>query len=127
EAEPAAQRVHTLEVFGPVATLLPGPTDPEAACELLARGRGGLVSSLYSDDRAWIARMVEGAAPHHGRLVIGSRKIADQAVSPGTVLPQLLHGGPGRAGGGEELGGLRGLALYMQRTALQGERPMLGS
>jgi len=58
-------------------------------------------------------------------LVIGSRKIADQAVSPGTVMPQLLHGGPGRAGGGEELGGLRGVALYAQRTALQGERPML--
>ena len=125
EAESSAARVHELEVFGPVASMLTAPDDATATAGLLARGGGGLVCSIYSDDRQWVARMVEGAAPHHGRLVIGSRKIADQAVSPGTVLPQLLHGGPGRAGGGEELGGLRGVALYAQRTALQGERPML--
>ena len=65
------------------------------------------------------------AAPFHGRVTIGTSKIASQAIPPGTVLPQLLHGGPGRAGGGEELGGRRGLALYMQRVALQGDRAIV--
>ena len=69
--------------------------------------------------------MIFGIASHHGRLMFGSEKIADQTPGPGTVLPQLTHGGPGRAGGGEELGGPRGLAFYMQRTAVQGSRPIL--
>jgi oxepin-CoA hydrolase/3-oxo-5,6-dehydrosuberyl-CoA semialdehyde dehydrogenase len=117
--------VHELEVFGPVATVLAAPEEPEALGELLARGGGGLVTSVYTDDRRWAEGFMLAAAPHHGRLVFGSKKIAELAISPGTVMPQLLHGGPGRAGGGEELGGLRGLALYCQRTALQGARPML--
>ena len=66
-------------------------------------------------------------APYHGRIYIGSEKVAGQTMGPGTVLPQLLHGGPGHAGGGEELGGLRGLQLYSQRVALQGDRALLDS
>lgn len=123
--DPGLDAVHDLEVFGPVATLLPSPDDTEALCRLVARGRGGLVCSIYTDDRKWAAAMLAGAGPHHGRLVFGSKKIAGKAVPPGTVLPHLLHGGPGRAGGGEELGGLRGLALYAQRVAVQGARPLL--
>jgi oxepin-CoA hydrolase/3-oxo-5,6-dehydrosuberyl-CoA semialdehyde dehydrogenase len=91
----------------------------------IEKGGGGLVSSVYSDDRAFVADIVFGIAPFHGRLMLGREKIADQTPGPGTVLPQLVHGGPSRAGGGEELGGLRGLAFYVQRTALQGARPML--
>ena len=87
--------------------------------------QGGLVSSVYSDDRDCWPRCVAGIAPWHGRLFLGCEKIADQSAGPGTVLPQLVHGGPGRAGGGEELGGPRGLALYMQRVALQGDRAVL--
>jgi len=66
-----------------------------------------------------------GIAPFHGRLNFGSAKVAEHSMGPGTVLPTLVHGGPGRAGGGEELGGLRGLSLYLQRTAIQGDDPML--
>jgi oxepin-CoA hydrolase/3-oxo-5,6-dehydrosuberyl-CoA semialdehyde dehydrogenase len=126
EADDAGRAVfHELEVFGPVATLMAAPADDGELCRLVALGGGGLVCSLYTDDRRLAANLVTGLAPHHGRMVIGSQKIAGQAVSPGTVMPQLIHGGPGRAGGGEELGGLRGLAFYSQRTALQGDRALL--
>ena len=97
----------------------------ERLIELIAAGGGGLVSSLYSDDRKFVAEIVTGIAPFHGRLVLGGEKLAGQSVSPGTVLPQLIHGGPGRAGGGEELGGLRGLQLYLNRVALQGDRALI--
>ena len=69
--------------------------------------------------------MVFALAPYHGRLFLGSSKLAGHSVGPGTVLPQLVHGGPGRAGGGEELGGARGLHPYLQRTAISGDRPIL--
>jgi oxepin-CoA hydrolase/3-oxo-5,6-dehydrosuberyl-CoA semialdehyde dehydrogenase len=118
-----ARAVHELEVFGPVATIVAAPEGAEA--ELVARGRGGLVCSAYTDDRDWAVGFVSAAACHHGRVVLGSAKVAGQAVPPGTVMPQLVHGGPGRAGGGEELGGLRGVALYAQRVALQGDRALL--
>ena len=88
-------------------------------------GRGGLVSSIYSEDVAFTADLVLGVAPFHGRVFLGSAKIAEASPGPGTVLPMLVHGGPGRAGGGEELGGLRGLGLYMQRVALEGSRPVI--
>jgi oxepin-CoA hydrolase/3-oxo-5,6-dehydrosuberyl-CoA semialdehyde dehydrogenase len=95
------------------------------AARLVAAGGGGLVSSVYADDKDFVRDAVLGIAPFHGRVTIGSSKVAAQAIPPGTVLPSLVHGGPGRAGGGEELGGRRGLAFYMQRTALQGDRALL--
>jgi oxepin-CoA hydrolase/3-oxo-5,6-dehydrosuberyl-CoA semialdehyde dehydrogenase len=121
----AAHSVHEHEVFGPVATLLPYSGAPAEAIDLVRRGGGGLVSSVYSDDRGFLREMVSGIAAHHGRLFLGSSKLAGHAVGPGTVLPQLIHGGPGRAGAGEELGGPRGLAFYMQRTAIAGDKPIL--
>lgn len=112
--------VHQDEVFGPVAALLPYDGSPERAASFVAQGGGGLVASAYSNDASWIETFVLGAAPWAGRLWIGSDKSAGQSLPPGMVLPSMVHGGPGRAGGGEELGGERGLAFYMQRTALQG-------
>ena len=116
--------VHEHEVFGPVATLMPYEGAEEAVA-LVSLAEGGLVSSIYSDDRIALSALILGLAPHHGRLLVGSRKVADQATSPGIVLPSCVHGGPGRAGGGEELGGERGLAFYTQRTAVQGDRALL--
>jgi 3,4-dehydroadipyl-CoA semialdehyde dehydrogenase len=121
----AASAVHEHEVFGPVATLLPYDGKAASAVDLVRRGAGGLVCSVYSDDRAFLRDFVRGAAPYHGRLYLGSAKIAGQTPGPGTVLPQLVHGGPGRAGAGEELGGLRGMMLYLQRTALEGDKALL--
>jgi len=111
---------HAEEVFGPVATILPYSGDATEAADIVRLGGGGLVSSAYSNDAAWTERFVLAAAPWNGRLWIGSDRLQDQATPPGLVLPSMIHGGPGRAGGGEELGGERGLHFYMQRTALQG-------
>lgn len=119
-----AKEVHEHEVFGPAATLLPYDGTEQVIADV-QKGAGGLVCSVYSDDRAFVGEVVLGIAPFHGRLMLGSEKIADQAPGPGTVLPQSIHGGPGRAGGGEELGGVRGLAFYSQRVAIQGARPIL--
>jgi 3,4-dehydroadipyl-CoA semialdehyde dehydrogenase len=113
--------VHEHEVFGPVASLISYDDHPGA---VVARGNGGLVCSLYAEDQEFIERTVMAVAPHHGRVFIGHPKI-ELSPGPGTVLPQLVHGGPGRAGGGEELGGARGLAFYMQRVALEGPRPAI--
>jgi 3,4-dehydroadipyl-CoA semialdehyde dehydrogenase len=115
--------VHEHEVFGPVASLLPYSDNP---AEIVARGNGGLVCSLYSEDSAFIEQAVAGLAPWHGRLYLGHPKI-ELSPGPGTVLPQLVHGGPGRAGGGEELGGRRALSFYLQRVALEGSRPVLAA
>ncbi|MDJ0974097.1 MAG: 3,4-dehydroadipyl-CoA semialdehyde dehydrogenase [Planctomycetota bacterium] len=111
---------HEEEVFGPVATLMPYDGTPEAAGAIVARGQGCLVSSAYSNDPAWAERVALELAPWNGRLWIGSDKMAEQSLPPGMVLPAMIHGGPGRAGGGEELGGLRGCGFYMQRCAIQG-------
>lgn len=119
--------VHELEVFGPVTTLLPYDGSASEAVRLVRRGRGGLVASVYSDDRAFARELVFGIGAFHGRVVLGSVKMAGAALGPGIVLPQFLHGGPGRAGGGEELGGLRGLGLYLQRVAVQGYGPLVDS
>ncbi|HEY5947209.1 MAG TPA: aldehyde dehydrogenase family protein, partial [Kofleriaceae bacterium] len=115
------------EVFGPVSTVGSYNGDAAVAAEFIARGQGCLVSSAYSDDRDWVASFVAAAAPWAGRLYLGSSKMASQSPGPGTVLPSLLHGGPGRAGGGEELGGERGLHMYMQRCALEGDASVLKS
>ncbi len=119
-----ARAVNEHEVFGPVATLL-AYDSADQAIELVRRGGGGLVSTVYSDDRAILGELGLGIASSHGRVVLTSAKIADQTPGPGTVLPHSIHGGPGRAGGGEELGGVRGLGFYSQRVALQGDRPIL--
>ncbi|MCA9491399.1 MAG: 3,4-dehydroadipyl-CoA semialdehyde dehydrogenase [Myxococcales bacterium] len=117
--------VHEHEVFGPVATVLPWSGDADELVQLVSRGGGGLVCSVYSDDLAWAGPVVLGLAPWHGRILWGSAKVHDQSPGPGTVLPNLVHGGPGKAGGGEELGGQRGLAFYCQRTAIQADRGLL--
>lgn len=117
--------IHNHEIFGPSLTLMPYDGTAEHAAALVTAGGGGLVSSVYSDDKEFVRRAVLAIAPFHGRVSIGSSKIVGQAIPPGTVLAQLVHGGPGRAGSGEELGGKRGLAFYMQRTAVQGDRALL--
>ncbi len=116
---------HEHEVFGPCATILPYDGAAATASEVVGRGQGGLVASVYSDDREFVKAMILGIAPWHGRLYLGSAKMADQALGPGAVLAGSTHGGPGRAGGGEELGQYRGMAIYQQRTSLQGDRAMI--
>jgi oxepin-CoA hydrolase/3-oxo-5,6-dehydrosuberyl-CoA semialdehyde dehydrogenase len=113
------------EVFGPVSTIAPYDGDAGFAAAFIARGQGCLVSAAYADDRDWVATFVAGAAPWAGRLFLGSSKMAAMSPGPGTVLPSLTHGGPGRAGGGEELGGERGLHGYLQRVALEGDGSVL--
>lgn len=113
--------VHTDEVFGPVATILPYAGSAREAVELVGLGGGSLVTSVYSNDVAFLETAALGIGAWSGRVWLGSDKMAEQALAPGMVLPQMIHGGPGRAGGGEELGALRGLASHLQRVpALQG-------
>jgi len=122
----STQNVHSHEVFGPVATLLPYDGSAAVAARLCARAEGTLVTSVYSDDDSWAASFVVDGGPWAGRIYLGSEKMAEQALGSGVALPQSLHGGPGRAGGGEELGGKHGLSLYLRRVALQGSRAMVG-
>ncbi len=124
-ADSDAADIHAFEIFGPVATLLPFDGSGAEAARIIGLGQGCLVSSIYSDDAGFIGDTVRGASPWLGRIHIGSAKVAEHSPGPGGVNPALIHGGPGRAGGGEELGGPRGLAFYMQRTALQGDQPLL--
>ena len=120
----AASAVHDLEVFAPVVTLI-AYDDAEQAVVGVAKGGGSLVSTVYTDDKEGVSSIALAIAPYNGRVVIGSNKVADSMIHPGMVLPASIHGGPGRAGGGEELGGLRGLDFYMQRSAIQGDRGLL--
>ena len=120
----SAPLVHEREIFGPVVTVLPYE-NTDSLVRLCAQGGGSLVSSVYSDDRNFAREMLIRLAPYNGRLTHGSGKVAGISPGPGTVLPMLVHGGPGRAGGGEELGGARGLSFYMQRTAVQGHSALL--
>lgn len=115
-----ARLVHEVEVFGPVATVL-GYEDVEQAIRLARRGGGSLVGSVYSEDEDLIQKMTFGLAPYHGRLMVMNARAAPESTGHGVVMPHLVHGGPGRAGGGEELGGLRSVYHYMQRMALQGD------
>lgn len=114
-----AQTPHTTEAFGPVATVMPYSSLDEAVA-LVAKGEGSLVASLYSNDDKAVRALVFGMAPYHGRLLVIDRDSGAESTGHGSPLPVLVHGGPGRAGGGEELGGMRGVFHYMQRTALQG-------
>ena len=120
-----AKFVHDHEIFGPVATLLSCDGSAGEVVGIVARGGGGLVCSVYSDDAAWSREVLLGVAPWHGRIYWGSAKVSDQGTGQGAVLPGLVHGGPGKAGGGEELGGERGLRFYWQRTAIQGDTQLL--
>jgi len=119
-----ADRVHDTEVFGPVATLVPY-RDLEHAIALVRRGQGSLVASLYGDDPAALATAAIELADSHGRVHVISPDVAQLHTGHGNVMPQSLHGGPGRAGGGEELGGLRALAFYHRRSAIQASTAVL--
>jgi 3,4-dehydroadipyl-CoA semialdehyde dehydrogenase len=119
-----ASAVHDTEVFGPSATIVPYTSEAEAFA-LVARGGGSLVASVYGDDHAFFARAVTELGPQHGRLLMVEPSIADVHTGHGIVMPQCHHGGPGRAGNGEELGGLHGLRLYHQRVAVQGAMDLL--
>lgn len=114
-----AKAIHEVEAFGPVCTVVPyhGTDD---ALALARRGGGSLVSSVFTADDALAAKLVIGLAPYHGRILVVNRTCGKESTGHGSPLPHLVHGGPGRAGGGEELGGVRGVMHYMQRTAIQG-------
>lgn len=110
---------HNIEAFGPVCTLMPYETLEEAV-DIVSKGKGSLVASLISFDDAETAEVVLGAACYHGRMMVLNRDCAKESTGHGSPLAPLVHGGPGRAGGGEELGGTRAIKHYMQRTAIQG-------
>ena len=115
----AARAVHEVEAFGPVATVLPYQ-DADDAIALARRSGGSLAASVFCADDALATRLVLGLAPYHGRILVVNRDCAKESTGHGSPLAPLVHGGPGRAGGGEEMGGIRGVLHYMQRTAVQG-------
>ena len=110
---------HEIEAFGPVNTVMPY-RDVDDAIELAKRGKGSLCGSLFSNDDAVAKRIVLGVAPYHGRFMVMNRHASKESTGHGSPMPHLVHGGPGRAGGGEEMGGVRGVLHFMQRTAVQG-------
>ena len=115
----SARDVHSVEAFGPVCTVVPYD-NVDSAVALARRGGGSLAGSVFTADDAVAAQLVLGLAPFHGRILVVNRDCAKESTGHGSPLPHLVHGGPGRAGGGEELGGIRGVLHYMQRTAVQG-------
>jgi oxepin-CoA hydrolase/3-oxo-5,6-dehydrosuberyl-CoA semialdehyde dehydrogenase len=121
-----ARAVHEAEAFGPVATVLPY-SDIADAIGLARRGGGSLVASVFSADDALATQLVLGLAPFHGRILVVNRHCAKESTGHGSPLAHLVHGGPGRAGGGEEMGGIRGVMHYMQRTAIQGSPDTIGA
>jgi len=120
----AAVRVHDTEAFGPVATVM-GYRDLDHAIALANRGGGSLVASVITNDADVARRVVLGAGAYHGRIYFSNRVSMAESTGHGSPLPHMVHGGPGRAGGGEELGGVRGVLHYMQRTAVQGSPDIL--
>ena len=114
-----AEKVHSVEAFGPVATVLPYATLGDAV-ELARKGRGSLVGSVFTHDDTEARALILGCAPWHGRMLVINGDCAGESTGHGSPLANLVHGGPGRAGGGEELGGARAIKHYMQRTAIQG-------
>ncbi|MDA1383151.1 MAG: phenylacetic acid degradation bifunctional protein PaaZ, partial [Bacteroidetes bacterium] len=119
-----ATKVHEVEAFGPVSTMMPYSTVAEAV-DLSKKGRGSLCCSIATHDPEVAKEFVRNAASMHGRILVLDRESAKESTGHGSPLPLLVHGGPGRAGGGEEMGGLRGIRHYMQRTAIQGHPSML--
>ncbi|HEY5218703.1 MAG TPA: phenylacetic acid degradation bifunctional protein PaaZ, partial [Gemmatimonadaceae bacterium] len=117
---------HDVEAFGPVNTVMPYKSVDEAV-ELARLGRGSLCGSLFTADARVARQLVLGVAPYHGRIMVLDRTSAGESTGHGSALPSLVHGGPGRAGGGEEMGGARGVLHYMQRTAVQGSPSMLAA
>jgi oxepin-CoA hydrolase/3-oxo-5,6-dehydrosuberyl-CoA semialdehyde dehydrogenase len=124
--DPDRPEPHEVEAFGPVSTLLPY-TSTSQVVELAARGKGSLVGSVVTGDAGFAAEVVAGTAPWHGRLLVLDTVAAKESTGHGSPLPPLIHGGPGRAGGGEEMGGIRGVLHHMQRTAVQASPDMLGA
>lgn len=116
---------HDIEAFGPVSTVM-GYGSTDEAIELVRRGKGSLVGSFFSNDDSLCRDFALGIAPYHGRIMMVNRYSAKESTGHGSPMPQMVHGGPGRAGGGEELGGIRSVMHYMQRTALQGSPTTLG-
>jgi len=121
-----ARAVHSVEAFGPVCTLIPYAS-VEEAITLARSGGGSLVSSIFSADDEIAAQLVLGLAPYHGRILVANRHCGRDSTGHGSPLPHLVHGGPGRAGGGEEMGGIRGVMHYMQRTAVQGTPDLISA
>lgn len=119
-----ATKVHEIEVFGPVVTVLPYD-NLSGVLNLVRKGQGSLVAALYGDDLDELSSVTQGLLAWHGRVVVVDARVAERSIAPGTVMPHLMHGGPGRAGEGCELGGLRGLAFYQQRCAIQGSGPLI--
>src|SRR5205814_5300052 len=115
---------HDVEAFGPVNTVMPY-TSVDEAIELAKRGRGSLVGSVFTASDKTARDVVLGTAAYHGRVMLVNRHSAKESTGHGSPLPHLVHGGPGRAGGGEEMGGVRGVLHYMQRTAVQGTPDVL--
>ena len=124
--DPDRAEPHEVEAFGPVSTLLPY-TSAEQVIRLAARGDGSLAGSVVTGDAAFARDIVLGVAPWHGRLLVLDAEDAKESTGHGSPLPALVHGGPGRAGGGEELGGIRSVLHHMQRTAVQGSPTVLGT
>lgn len=119
-----AEAVHAIEAFGPVSTLMPY-ADPGEAVAIANAGKGSLALSIFSHDSVAVTQLVGGASPFHGRIMIVDRDNAEFSSGHGAALPHLQHGGPGRAGGGAELGGQIGMMPYLQRSAIQASSAML--
>ena len=122
----AADAVHDVEAFGPVATIMPY-RDLDDAIALANRGMGSLALSLFTHDPAVAREFVQGAAAFHGRMLVIDRDNGADSTGHGSPLPVLVHGGPGRAGGGEEMGGMRGVRHHMQRSAVQSSPAMIAA
>ncbi|MFN8249443.1 MAG: phenylacetic acid degradation bifunctional protein PaaZ [Ferruginibacter sp.] len=120
----STEEPHNIEAFGPVSTIMPYKNMDEAI-ELSKKGRGSLCSSIVTAEAKLAKQYVIGAASHHGRILVLNEECAKESTGHGSPLPMLVHGGPGRAGGGEEMGGLRGIKHYLQRTAIQGSPTMI--
>jgi oxepin-CoA hydrolase/3-oxo-5,6-dehydrosuberyl-CoA semialdehyde dehydrogenase len=121
-----AHAVHDVEAFGPVSTLMPYEEGADAIA-LANRGKGSLVMSVFTYDAAFAESVVLGSGAFHGRIAFIDRDSAKESTGHGSPMPHMIHGGPGRAGGGEEMGGIRGVTHYMQRTALQGHPRVLSA